>query len=167
MNRSFITLNITLQSDRCLLLLLSAIFYKVLDTQSLESARALIEGAQNILITAHKSPDGDAIGSSLALYHYLKAKGITAKVMMPNDYPDFLKWIPGNDVVMIYQDNLQAGDDVIDQADLVFSLDYNVLYRTGGMAKQLEASDAKFIMIDHHQQPADYPAVTFSDTASL
>ena len=137
-----------------------------MDQHSLESARALIEGAQNILITAHKSPDGDAIGSSLALYHYLRAKGITAKVMMPNNYPEFLKWMPGNDVVMIYEENEEAGDDVIAKADLVFSLDYNVLYRTGVMAPKLEASEAKFIMIDHHQQPADYPAVTFSDTSS-
>ena len=143
-----------------------AIFYKVLDPHSIESARALIEGAQNILITAHRSPDGDAIGSSLALYHYLKRKGKAAKVMMPNGYPEFLKWIPGNDFVLIYEEDESGGDSVIAQADLIFSLDYNVLYRTGDMAAKLEESDADFIMIDHHQQPADYPTVTFSDTTS-
>lgn len=137
-----------------------------MDQQSLESARALIEEADHILITTHKSPDGDAIGSSLALYHFLKAMGISSEVMVPNNYPDFLKWLPGNDVVLIYEDDEEAGDQVIAKSDLIFSLDYNVLYRTGKMGHKLAESDAKFIMIDHHQQPADYPAVTFSDTSS-
>jgi bifunctional oligoribonuclease and PAP phosphatase NrnA len=137
-----------------------------LEEQDITRAQELIKSAQHIVITTHRSPDGDAIGSSLAMLHYLNQLGKSAEVIVPNNYPKFLKWMPGNDEVKIYENDREAGDVLIAKADLIFSLDYNILSRTFDMSDSLEKSSADFILIDHHQNPADYPTVTFSDTTS-
>ncbi|NNE54929.1 MAG: bifunctional oligoribonuclease/PAP phosphatase NrnA [Flavobacteriales bacterium] len=137
-----------------------------LDPKQLAQARSLIDSAQNILITTHRSPDGDAIGSSLALMLFLKRLGKSSTVIVPNDYPQFLNWMAGQDEILVFEEKEAACAEIIRVSDLIFSLDYNVLHRTGDMAAELAKSSAPFILIDHHQQPGDYPEVTFSDTAS-
>ena len=127
--------------------------------------KALLQSSKNIVITCHKGPDGDAIGSSLALYLYLKKTHQNISIIVPDDFPYFLKWLPENDHIICYDSKKEDADILIHQADLIFSLDYNALNRTGEMAKELGASTAKFIMIDHHQQPDDYAEVTYSDTS--
>ena len=104
-----------------------------LDRDSLNRSKELIEAAHSIVITSHRSPDGDAIGSSLALHHFLKAIGKDSTVIVPNTYADFLKWMPGNDGIRIYEEAPESCDATIAQADLIFSLDYNALHRTGEM----------------------------------
>jgi len=131
----------------------------------IQKAKQAIENANNIVITCHKGPDGDAIGSTMALYLYLKKKGKNPQVIVPNDFPDFLKWIPQSDTILIYDENIDAGKNKIEAADLIFSLDYNALHRTGMMQDALREATADFIMIDHHQQPDDYAIVTYSDTS--
>ena len=127
--------------------------------------KKLLQSSKNIVITCHKGPDGDAIGSSLALYLYLKKTHQNISVIVPDDFPYFLKWLPKNDHVICYDSKKEEADILINEADLIFSLDYNALNRTGEMAKALGAAKAKFIMIDHHQQPDDYAEVTYSDTS--
>ncbi len=122
--------------------------------------------AKKIVITGHRSPDGDALGSTLALSHYLKTKGFENTVLLPDDYPAFLHWMKGNDEVQIFDSNPEKGVELIVEADLVFTLDYNDLSRTGSMAEALRESSAAMVMIDHHQQPSDYAKFTFSDTSS-
>ena len=122
--------------------------------------------SKNILITGHKSPDGDAIGSTLALHHYLRAKRIESTVLVPDDYPKFLHWLPGNQEVLVHDHNIAKGNELITKADLIFTLDYNHLSRVGNMTSAMQNSSAKMVMIDHHQQPADYAEVTISDTTS-
>lgn len=127
--------------------------------------KELLQSSKNIVITCHKGPDGDAIGSSLALYLYLKKLNKNVKVVVPDDFPVFLKWLPENKEIIIYEQQQENAQTLINEADLIFSLDYNSLSRTGDMANVLNATQASFIMIDHHQQPDDYAAVTYSDTS--
>lgn len=109
---------------------------------------------KNIVIVPHRNPDGDAMGSTLGLYHFLKKFNHNAVVISPNDYPDFLKWLPGNDTVLVYESDKKNCKPLIDNADLIFTLDFNAFHRTGDqMANALENTSATKIMIDHHQQP--------------
>jgi phosphoesterase RecJ-like protein len=132
---------------------------------NITKTKELLQSSKNIVITCHKGPDGDAIGSSLALFIYLKKSHKNISVIVPDDFPYFLKWLPENEQIICYDSKKEEADKLIDQADLIFSLDYNSLNRTGEMAKSLDSSKAKFIMIDHHQQPDDYAEVTYSDTS--
>lgn len=124
----------------------------------------LLQSSKNVVITCHKGPDGDAIGSCLALYLYLKMHHKNVSVIVPDDFPYFLKWLPKSEDILCYDTKKENSDKLINDADLIFSLDYNSLSRTGDMATILKSSEAKFIMIDHHQQPDEYAEVTYSDT---
>ncbi|NNC51173.1 MAG: bifunctional oligoribonuclease/PAP phosphatase NrnA [Flaviramulus sp.] len=124
----------------------------------------LLEAPKKIVIVSHKNPDGDAIGSSLGLYHYLLKGGHDVSVLMPNDYPSFLKWIPGNDIILRHDSQKTECDELINNADIIFTLDFNAFHRAGNMETALTQSKAKKIMIDHHQAPDDYADYTFSDT---
>ena len=133
--------------------------------QNILEITAELSTASNIVIVPHKGPDGDAIGSTLALWHFLKEKGHNANVVAPNDYPHFLKWLPGNEEVIIYESNQEKSNKLIEEAEIIFTLDFNVLSRSGLMFEPLEKSEAIFIMIDHHQEPAEYADYTYSDAA--
>lgn len=126
--------------------------------------KELLQSSKNVVITCHKGPDGDAIGSSLALYLYLKKHHKNVSVIVPDDFPYFLKWLPKSEDILCYDTKKEDSDKLINDADLIFSLDYNSLSRTGDMSTILKSSEAKFIMIDHHQQPDEYAEVTYSDT---
>jgi len=130
-----------------------------------KKTKILLQSSDNIVITCHKGPDGDAIGSTLALYLYLKKQQKNVQVIVPDDFPLFLKWLPESEHILIYDTNKQQADALINNADLIFTLDFNALHRTGEMQEPLSKANAKFIMIDHHQQPDDYAEVTYSDTS--
>lgn len=131
--------------------------------QNILEITAELSRANNIVIVPHKGPDGDAMGSTLALWHFLKEKGHNAHVIAPNDYPHFLKWLPGNEEVIIYENNQEKSNKLIEEAEIIFTLDFNTLSRSGLMFERLEESEAIFIMIDHHQEPAEYAHYTYSD----
>lgn len=131
----------------------------------IKELKAVLSQAQNIVIVPHKNPDGDAMGSTLALYHYLTEQGHDAKVIAPNDYPEFLKWLPGDDSVIVFENDQNKAERLIHEASLIFTLDFNALHRAGDMVNSLEASDAIKIMIDHHQQPDDYAKYMYSDVS--
>jgi phosphoesterase RecJ-like protein len=133
--------------------------------QHISSIKQLLSTPKKIVIVAHKNPDGDAIGSSLGLYHYLVKDNHNVNVIMPNDYPSFLKWIPGNDAVLIHDAQTATCDSLINESDIIFTLDFNAFHRTGNMETALTESSALKIMIDHHQAPDDYAAYTFSDVS--
>jgi len=119
--------------------------------------------AKNIAIVTHWSPDGDAMGSSLALYHFLKAKGKNVKVIVPNDYPQFLYWLPGNAFVLNHQVQPKKTEDFIKKADVVFTLDFNSFKRIEVVGKIVEQSTSIKILIDHHQQPDNYAHLYYHD----
>lgn len=114
-----------------------------------------IDRAEKIVITTHRSPDGDALGSSLALYHFLKRRNKNVRVIVPNSFPYFLKWMPGAREIDIYEYNPAAGQHILMHADLIFSLDYNISKRVGDMGSFLDQSPAKKILIDHHLLPGE------------
>jgi phosphoesterase RecJ-like protein len=128
--------------------------------------KQILNSPKHIVIVPHRNPDGDAIGSSLGLFHFLNQTQHKVDVIAPNDYPEFLKWLPGNDVVLKYDNQTASCQEKIDKADLIFTLDFNALHRAGDdLGKAIEASKADKIMIDHHQQPDDYAAFTYSDVS--
>ena len=120
---------------------------------------------KNIVIISHKNPDGDAIGSSLGLYHYLTELGVNATVMMPNDFPDFLKWAPNADNIIIYDQQELKCKELLNNADLIFTLDFNAFHRAGKIADVLSELDTTFAMIDHHQEPDSYATYMYSDVS--
>ncbi|MEN8886556.1 MAG: bifunctional oligoribonuclease/PAP phosphatase NrnA [Winogradskyella sp.] len=128
--------------------------------------KVLLSTPKNIVIVPHKNPDGDAMGSTLGLYHYLKSLNHNATVVAPNDYPDFLKWLPGDDTVIKFESETENSKALITNADIIFTLDFNAFHRAGEhMATALETATALKIMIDHHQQPDDYATYTYSDVS--
>lgn len=131
--------------------------------QSILEITSALSQSNKIVIVPHKGPDGDAMGSSLGLYHFLKDKGHAVNVIVPNDFPHFLKWLPGQEDVMNYEIEKAACDDLINDADIIFTLDFNMLERAGDLVNPLKAAQATFIMIDHHPEPSDYADYTYSD----
>ena len=113
-----------------------------------------ISNAGSILITSHHNPDGDAIGSSLALYHFLIKLGKKPKVILPNEFPENLAWLEGADRIMLFEKQAGKAAKAIESADLIFCLDYNAFNRTKFFEKNLKESPAYKIMIDHHPQPS-------------
>ncbi len=133
----------------------------------------LISQSRSIVVTSHHNPDGDAIGSILAMTALLRKTGKEAVAMVPNDYPGFLKWLPNSERVIIYRSNEKMADDIISRADLIFCLDYNALHRTNGMEGALRKASGKKILIDHHLEPVlddfDYylSVIQISSTSEL
>ena len=126
--------------------------------------KELLANPKSVVIVPHRNPDGDAIGSTLGLYHYLKMKNHKVTVIAPNDYPKFLKWLPGEETIEKFDENTDNCTDLLFNCDILFTLDFNAFHRTGEqMAEILEKSKAVKVMIDHHQQPDDYAAFEYSD----
>ncbi|UAM99262.1 bifunctional oligoribonuclease/PAP phosphatase NrnA [Polaribacter litorisediminis] len=129
-----------------------------------EALKSFLEEPRNIVIIGHRNPDGDAIGSALALKHYLDKKGHLATVVMPNEYPYFLHWLPGSETTYKFDRQNSQSKKAIDHSDLIFLLDFNTLHRVGyDMKNTLDAYPNDFAMIDHHQQP-DEVTYMYSDT---
>lgn len=132
----------------------------------IEAVKGLLASPKKIAIIPHRNPDGDAMGSTLGLYHFLKQKGHTVTVISPNEFPDFLEWLPASNSVRIFEKEVETCTRILQEAELVFTLDFNFLNRTGDiMGPVLESLDATYLMIDHHQKPGDYAAYMFSDTS--
>lgn len=111
---------------------------------------------KHVVIVSHVNPDGDAIGSSLALYYFLLKLGIDAKVVIPNDFPSFLSWMPGIDNILIFDKNTEKGVELLNSADLICFLDFNHPSRTGLMHNDLcHCKNTPKLLIDHHRD-ADY-----------
>ena len=128
-----------------------------------QKLKKALKNAQNIVIVTHWSPDGDAMGSSLGLYHFLLKLGKKPQVIIPNDYPDFLEWLPGSKKVINFQKDEKKALSLIAKTDLVFTLDFNSFKRLEKLGEILLKSEAPAVLIDHHQQPDDYPAYYFND----
>ena len=127
---------------------------------------AEIQAASHIVITAHKSADGDSIGSSLGLLRFIEKLGKKAVVCHPDKAPDFLYWLDTSSIILM-EENPEEVSVQLKKADLIFCLDYNATYRVGpDMQVLLEDATAKKIMIDHHLNPEDFPTLTVSETTA-
>jgi phosphoesterase RecJ-like protein len=136
------------------------------DMENIAELKALLSIPKTIVITTHRNPDGDAIGSSLGLFHYLNREGHTVRVMAPSEYPSFLAWMPGADDIVIYDIEPERTVELIDKADLIFSLDYNDLERIDKMGEAIRECKAKKVMIDHHLFPEPFADFMLSDTTA-
>ena len=138
-----------------------------MNTHDIEITRKWLQQQPIISIIPHKNPDGDAIGSCLGLCLYLRQLKLNATVVSPNDFPEFLKWLPAVDDIIIYDNDQERAKTQIEASTLIFTLDFNSLKRADSLSGLLEKQTAAtFVMIDHHQAPEDYPQVTFSDPSA-
>lgn len=134
----------------------------IIDEQTIEHLRALINGVQRIAITCHKSPDGDALGSSLALCHVLRRLGKQAVVVTPDMAPKALEFIPGvRELVVFTKHEARARKELTD-AQLIFCLDYNALHRIDRLGEIIKPLNTKLVLIDHHLDPEGAFAVAIS-----
>jgi bifunctional oligoribonuclease and PAP phosphatase NrnA len=134
-----------------------------MNTQDIQAIQLLLSTPKKIAIIPHRGPDGDAMGSTLALYHFLIKNNHYPTVISPNDFPDFLAWIPGSETVKIYEKDKENCTKILEESEVIFTLDFNALHRVGEMEQALEKLTVPFIMIDHHQKPDDYATYTYSD----
>lgn len=126
--------------------------------------KKFLEKPKNIVIIGHKNPDGDALGSTLGLNHYLIKKGHNCTVLLPNETPEFLQWLPGFETTFRFDKQNNQAQKAILASDIIFLLDFNTLHRVGDdMQQTLEKYPNDFMLIDHHQQPDDFKYV-YSDT---
>ena len=132
---------------------------KIENTTQLKS---LLGTPQKIVIVPHKSPDGDAMGSCLGWKHLLDKLGHSTTVISPDQYPDFLKWIPGSEQVLIYEENTDTAQKILSKADSIFVLDFNTLKRIGDMGDFIGTCNAQKIVIDHHRDPDNFADLLFS-----
>lgn len=133
--------------------------------QDIQAIQLLLSTPKKIAIIPHRGPDGDAMGSTLGLYHFLLKNNHHPVVVSPNEFPDFLAWMPGSETVKIYEKDKENCTKILEEAELIFTLDFNALHRVGEMENVLAKLKAPFIMIDHHQKPDDYATFTYSDTS--
>lgn len=132
--------------------------------QDIQAIQLLLATPKKIAIIPHRGPDGDAMGSTLGLYHFLLKNNHQPTVIAPNDFPDFLAWLPGSETVKIFEKDTENCTKILEEAELIFTLDFNAFHRTGEMEHTLAKLTAPFIMIDHHQKPDDYATYMYSDT---
>ena len=126
--------------------------------------QSFLETPKNIVIVGHRNPDGDAMGATLGLYHYLKKKGHNPTVVVPNEYPKFLHWLPGSENTYRFDWQNSQSQRAINASDIIFLLDFNALHRVGhDMQNTLESYQKDFVLIDHHQQPDEF-SYMYSDT---
>ncbi len=130
----------------------------IMTEDQLVQMNQLISNANTILITCHKSPDGDAIGATLAWAEYLTSIGKEPTMIVPDQFPDFLTWMPNSQKIVRYDKHREKCDMLFKIADLIFCLDYNTPSRVDEMEQSLVSSPAKRVLIDHHLKP-DVPAV--------
>lgn len=136
-----------------------------MNIQDIQAIQLLLSTPKKIAIIPHRGPDGDAMGSTLALYHFLLKNNHFPTVISPNDFPDFLAWMPSADTVKIYEKDKENCTKILEEAEVIFTLDFNALHRVGEMEQVLEKLTAPYIMIDHHQKPDDYATYTYSNVA--
>lgn len=135
---------------------------KVIAQSNIDHFTKWFERSEKIVVVSHVSPDGDAIGSSLGLWHFLASQGKNAFVIVPNAFPNFLKWMPGSKDILFYDRYKEFADQLIAEADVICCLDFNVLSRIDDMAEAVSKSSARKLMVDHHPYPGDFCRIVIS-----
>ncbi|MDR2498425.1 MAG: bifunctional oligoribonuclease/PAP phosphatase NrnA [Tannerellaceae bacterium] len=136
---------------------------KIIKEDEIRKAKKYIEKGSSFAIVIHSAPDGDAIGSSLGLFHFLGTLGKDkVHVIAPNDFPAYYKWLSGSRDIVMHDRYPDFAEHLIRDADVVFCLDFNEPRRVGKLASALVATEARRVMIDHHLNPEDFCRVTMS-----
>lgn len=135
--------------------------------QELGELKELLSTPSKIIITTHHKPDADALGSSLAMWGYLKKKGHQVHVITPTDYPNFLKWMNGEKEVIIFEEgNQELSEKLVREADIIFCLDFSTLSRINDLGEIIRNVPAKKVLVDHHLEPENFADIAFSDISA-
>ena len=135
---------------------------EILTDAERDTLATIIDEAQKIVVCCHRRPDGDAVGSSLAWAEYLRLRGKTPMVIVPDGYPDFLRWLPNTETIVRHDRHTEKAEALINEADVVFCMDFNAENRVGDMEAALHDTKAKKVMIDHHIGPDIDTVLTIS-----
>lgn len=135
---------------------------KVIGQAQIDHFAKWLDRSEKIVIVSHMSPDGDAVGSSLGLWHFLNSQDKTVNVIVPNAFPDFLRWMPGSKDILLYDRYKEFADELIADADVICCLDFNAINRIGNMKDAVLASPARKILIDHHLYPEGFCRIVIS-----
>lgn len=128
----------------------------------MERLKETVRDNNFFVLTCHAGPDGDALGSTLSMAHYLKALGKEAVVVAPDAYPDFLAWMPDAQEIVRFDKSREKAELMIAAADVIFAMDYNALSRVDDMGELIGKSKAVKVLVDHHLQPEYFSDLTFS-----
>ena len=135
--------------------------------ENIDTLKSLLTIPKDIVIVSHRNPDGDAVGSSLALYHYLQQYGHAIKVLAPSEYPDAFGWMPYIDKMVIFDSEPEETADIVAKAEIIFCLDFNALDRIDKVGDMIEQNKrCKIVMIDHHLYPEPFADYMLSDTTA-
>jgi bifunctional oligoribonuclease and PAP phosphatase NrnA len=135
---------------------------KIIAEDLITKVKKAIDNVDKIVIVAHVGPDGDAIGASLALWHYLMTVEKEPVIIVPNPFPNFLTWMPGAECILDYESQKEKSDEMIASAELIFALDFNTASRLGDMADAVLIAPADKILVDHHLHPDTFAKIKIS-----
>jgi len=139
----------------------------MIDKAQIEQLKSELKQSSKLLISTHRNPDGDAMGSSLALYQVLRKLGKDVKVILPDDFPSFYAWMPFSDDCLVYEHQSKEILEQVANAELIFSLDYNAFHRTTeGLSQALAKANASKVLVDHHREPDQFDLMFWSIEAS-
>lgn len=134
-------------------------------SSELNELKSFLAEPKKITIVSHRNPDGDAMGSSLGLLHVLKQLNHNVTFVSPNEFPDFLAWLPNSNDIVVFEKQQDVAEEILKNSDLIFTLDFNALHRTGDfMGNFMKTLSNTMILIDHHELPDDYAKYLFSNT---
>ena len=134
--------------------------------ENIQELKTLLSIPKDVVITSHRNPDGDAIGSSLAVYHYLIKRGHVVQIIFPSEYPSNFAWMKDANKILIYDNEPEISEQMLKKADVIFSLDYNALDRIDKMGDIIGTLDCPKILIDHHLYPENFADFVLSDTTA-
>ncbi|MDA0885550.1 MAG: bifunctional oligoribonuclease/PAP phosphatase NrnA [Bacteroidetes bacterium] len=134
-----------------------------MDNKIHESIKSILSTKKKIILIPHSSPDADALGSCLALFHFFK-NDHNVSVISPNEFTEILNFLPGSENVIVYEFQKEKSDVLFDEAEIIFTLDFNSLGRAKNVSYKISKSSAKIIMIDHHENPDDYADFMISNS---
>lgn len=133
--------------------------------ENIVALKEFLSTPRKVAIVSHRNPDGDAIGSSLALFHYLSRHGHDATIAFPSEYPPIFKWMPGSEYILIHDKQEKKANKLIAGVEIVFCLDFNALHRIDKLGEKIaERTDIPKVLIDHHLYPEDFAEYAISNT---
>jgi len=138
----------------------------VFSSEKIQALQVLLDASTRVMVIAHRSPDGDAIGSSMAIAHFLRKLNKQVEVWMPDALSKSLYTVPGSEDIKIYEGRGKEGNAVIADSDLIFCMDFNKVERTGSVSQVLGATETPKVLIDHHLHPSEGWTLAFSDTGA-
>ncbi len=130
---------------------------------TLKSVTKLFSEKRNIIFIPHSSPDADALGSCLALYHFFNQEN-EVNIISPNEYTKILNFLPGSENILNYERDKEKCENIFNKGDVIFTLDFNSLGRARNLSSLISKSSATTIMIDHHENPDNYADITISNS---